>query len=201
MTRLLILFCVLCPFGDAFAQTTQYQWKVEGVPLAEVPLVARALEGRFKEVRQGLWSSVSAQASGDRVLVVCQGWTPAPAVVDRLAAPAGRFRVYLEGSGTPLISESDVVDAQPLSRTAGVPELGIRLRESAIRRVSAATENAIGRMARVEWEDQVLIRLNIAGPIPAHVGIAMPSADDAIIIGIILRSPRMPAGAKLVRQQ
>ncbi|MBC3832053.1 hypothetical protein H8K33_11075 [Undibacterium amnicola] len=181
----------------AVAATSSISLQVSGQEASQIAGVAQVIEKRFDSLKPSMFDSVSAQVQGSRIKIRFSGWTPTSGQVEYLVRTVGRFKVTLQGErDNPLIVESDVADSRPFNGR-GRPELAIRLSDAAASRVTARTQNALGKDVVVEWDGRVMVRLRISGPLTRDIALSATSDADALLMSAVLRGGRLPEGAVL----
>jgi preprotein translocase subunit SecD len=195
--RQLLFEAMMVVSSLACAQQSSVSVKVNGVPSASAPAVARILEKRFDSLRPGIFDTVRTQTNADRVTVLFSGWSPSPEQTAYVIRTIGRFKVTLKDQrDDPLITEFDVADSRPSIR-ADRPELAIRLTDAAVAKVARRTRSAVGEEVTVEWEGRLLSRLRISGPLARDIALTAGSVEDVAVISAVLRGGRLPDGVVL----
>jgi hypothetical protein len=196
LTRRLFVSSVAVSPMFAYGQSGSIAVRIAGKTVP-VQAVVAILERRFESVKPGAFNGLSTQVSGSRIVLTFSGWAPSKAQSDYLLSTTGNLKIFFQGEqDNPLINESDIADARPLSGGAK-NELAIRLTEAAAKRVAARTRDSTSKEVVVEWEQRVIARLRTAGPLSRDIALAIPADVNTLLMSAALRGGRIPDGITL----
>ncbi|MEJ8845069.1 SecDF P1 head subdomain-containing protein [Variovorax rhizosphaerae] len=180
----------------ALSQSGSISIRANASSASDIQAISKVLQARADELRTAWFGSTSAKVEGNVVVLSFSGWAPRPKLVEAIAVSSRSLRLVVEPSATDvLLTEADVADAQP--GMGKEPELAIRLNDSGVAKLRARGNALLGRVVSIYWDDRLVSRPKVNATLVRDISITVPSADDAMLMAIVLRSGPLPKGTSL----